>query len=176
LKDCGGKLQLVIGRISEKWDKVAQTGVRRSPSVLFAHTGALVEFGVLGPVEVRVGGRAADTGHPRQRAVLAVLLLGLGRVVPPEVLIDRVWGEAPPTSVRNVLSGYVARLRAVMAAAAEARGHRAVLTWPPLLCRETIVACVRRRESAGPVRDDDLVIRHVRPRRSCLTGAVTGLG
>jgi DNA-binding SARP family transcriptional activator len=73
-----------------------------------------VEFGVLGPVEVRIAGRAADAGHARQRAVLAVLLLDLGRVVTPELLIDRVWGHDPPVSVRNVLYGYVARLRAVM--------------------------------------------------------------
>jgi DNA-binding SARP family transcriptional activator len=82
-------------------------------------TGALVEFGVLGPVEVRVAGRLADAGHSRQRAVLAALLLDLGRPVPPELLIDRVWGEDPPATVRNVLYGYVARLRAVIAGAAD---------------------------------------------------------
>jgi len=81
--------------------------------------GALMEFGVLGPVEVRVAGQVADTGHPRQRAVLAVLLLDLGRVVPTELLIDRVWGENPPGSVRNVLYGYVGRLRGVVAGAAD---------------------------------------------------------
>jgi DNA-binding SARP family transcriptional activator/tetratricopeptide (TPR) repeat protein/Mrp family chromosome partitioning ATPase len=74
-----------------------------------------MEFGVLGPVEVWADGRPADAGHARQRAVLAVLLLDLGRAVPPEVLIDRVWGEDPPGSVRNVLYGYVARLRALVA-------------------------------------------------------------
>jgi DNA-binding SARP family transcriptional activator/tetratricopeptide (TPR) repeat protein len=78
-----------------------------------------VEFGVLGPVEVRVAGQVADAGHPRQRAVLAVLLLDLGRVVPTELLIDRVWGGDPPTSVRNVLYGYVGRLRAVIADATD---------------------------------------------------------
>jgi len=78
-----------------------------------------MEFGVLGPVEVRVAGQVADTGHPRQRAVLAVLLLNLGRVVPTELLIDRVWGGNPPASVRNVLYGYVGRLRAVVAGAAD---------------------------------------------------------
>jgi tetratricopeptide (TPR) repeat protein/DNA-binding SARP family transcriptional activator len=51
--------------------------------------------------------------------VLAVLLLDLGRVVSAEVLIDRVWGEDPPRSVRNVLYGYVARLRAVIAGAGD---------------------------------------------------------
>ena len=80
-----------------------------------------MEFGVLGPVEVLVAGRAADAGYPRQRAVLAVLLLEMGRVVPPELIIDRVWGEEPPASVRNVLYGYVAKLRAVLAAAADSR-------------------------------------------------------
>jgi DNA-binding SARP family transcriptional activator len=74
-----------------------------------------MEFGVLGPVEVWADGQAIDAGHARQRAVLAVLLLDAGRPVPTEVLIDRVWGEGPPRSVRNVLSGYVTRLRALAA-------------------------------------------------------------
>jgi DNA-binding SARP family transcriptional activator/tetratricopeptide (TPR) repeat protein len=51
--------------------------------------------------------------------VLAVLVLELGRVVPPEQLIDRVWGTEPPSSVRNVLYGYVAKLRTVIDHAGE---------------------------------------------------------
>jgi DNA-binding SARP family transcriptional activator len=78
-----------------------------------------MEFGLLGPVEVRLNGRPADAGHARQRAVLAVLLLDLGRAVSPEVLIDRVWGEDPPRSVRNVAYGYVARLRALLISAGD---------------------------------------------------------
>lgn len=76
-----------------------------------------MELGVLGPVEVRVNGQSLDTGHARRRAVLAVLLLELGCVVPPEVLIDRVWGGENPSSVLNTLYGYVARLRAAIAKA-----------------------------------------------------------
>jgi tetratricopeptide (TPR) repeat protein len=48
--------------------------------------------------------------------VLAVLLLNLDRVVSAGELIDRVWGEDPPPSVRNVLYGYIGRLRTVIAA------------------------------------------------------------
>jgi DNA-binding SARP family transcriptional activator/tetratricopeptide (TPR) repeat protein len=74
-----------------------------------------MEFRVLGPVEVWVDGRPVDAGHARQRAVLAVLVLDAGRVVPLEALIDRVWGEDPPRSVRNVVYGYVARIKALLA-------------------------------------------------------------
>jgi DNA-binding SARP family transcriptional activator/tetratricopeptide (TPR) repeat protein len=80
---------------------------------------ALVEFRVLGPVEVRLAGKRVDIGHARQRSVLAVLLLDLNQVVPTERLIDRVWGEEPPASVRNVLYGYVTRLRSALAGVAE---------------------------------------------------------
>jgi DNA-binding SARP family transcriptional activator len=73
-----------------------------------------MKIGVLGPVEVWVAGRPADAGHARQRAVLAVLALDAGRVVPIEVLIDRVWGAEPPRSVRNIVYGYVARLRVLV--------------------------------------------------------------
>jgi DNA-binding SARP family transcriptional activator/Tfp pilus assembly protein PilF len=75
----------------------------------------MMELGVLGPVEAWENGRRVDLGHARQRSVLAVLLLDAGRVVPLDVLIDRVWGDDPPRSVRNLVYGYVARLRALIA-------------------------------------------------------------
>jgi DNA-binding SARP family transcriptional activator/tetratricopeptide (TPR) repeat protein len=78
-----------------------------------------MEFRVLGPVEVRAAGRLLDAGHGRQRAVLTVLLLELGRVVPAARLIDRVWGEDAPASARNIVYGHIARLRAVLASAAD---------------------------------------------------------
>jgi DNA-binding SARP family transcriptional activator len=82
-------------------------------------TEVLVEFRILGPVEVLAEGQPLDIGHAKQRSVLAVLLLDLGRVVPAERLIDRVWGEDPPRSVRNLLYGYITRLRAALASATD---------------------------------------------------------
>jgi DNA-binding SARP family transcriptional activator len=118
-----------------------------------------VEFGVLGPVEVRIAGRAVDAGHARQRAVLAVLLLDLGRAVTPELLIDRVWGHDPPMSVRNVLYGYVARLRAVLAdpagtAVTLARGQGGYLLQ---VRSEQLDLCRFRRQvgAAAEVADDE---------------------
>jgi DNA-binding SARP family transcriptional activator len=73
-----------------------------------------MEFRVLGPVEFVVAGRVVPTGHPRQRCVLAVLLAEANRTVLTEQLIDRVWGEDPPNRARNVLSGYITRLRMVI--------------------------------------------------------------
>jgi DNA-binding SARP family transcriptional activator len=100
-----------------------------------------MEFGVLGPVEVWLDGRTVDAGHARQRAVLAVLALEAGRPVPAEVLIDRVWGEDPPRSVRNVLYGYVTRLKALIASgqtlASACRAARAVTCCKPPPTRST---------------------------------------
>ena len=78
-----------------------------------------MEFQVLGTVDVFGAGQRIDAGHAKQRAVLAVLVLDLNKVVPAEQLIDRIWGEDPPSSVRNVLYGYVARLRSALAAAGD---------------------------------------------------------
>ena len=69
---------------------------------------------MLGPVEVRVSGQAIGMGGPRQRAVLAALAADLGRPVPVETLIDRVWGERPPERPRPVVHVYMARIRGAM--------------------------------------------------------------
>jgi DNA-binding SARP family transcriptional activator/Flp pilus assembly protein TadD len=74
-----------------------------------------MQFSLLGPIDVRAAGRRLNIGHAGQRSVLAVLLLELNRVVPADRLIDRVWGDNPPNSVRNMLYGYVGRLRTTLA-------------------------------------------------------------
>jgi len=80
----------------------------------------LIEFRVLGPVEVSAGGRRVDAGQPRQRAVLAALLADAGRPVPVDTLIDRIWGQAPPRAVRPSLQANVTRLRQMLEQAAAA--------------------------------------------------------
>ncbi|MCX4792185.1 tetratricopeptide repeat protein [Streptomyces sp. NBC_01221] len=50
-------------------------------------------------------------GHARQRRVLGALLVDVGRVVPADVLVERVWGELMPRRGREALYGYVSRLR-----------------------------------------------------------------
>jgi DNA-binding SARP family transcriptional activator len=81
-----------------------------------------VELLLLGPVEVAVAGRTVPIGHPKHRAVLAALGAELNRTVPAERLISRVWSDDPPKTARNLLSGYVAGLRAALAAAPGADG------------------------------------------------------
>jgi DNA-binding SARP family transcriptional activator len=70
-----------------------------------------IEFRILGSVEARAGGSRLDLGGPRQRSVLAVLLLHTGQVVPVSALIDAVWGGEPPETAVNLLQGYVSDLR-----------------------------------------------------------------
>jgi hypothetical protein len=48
---------------------------------------------LLGPVAVDVDGEVVDGGSPRQRCVLAALLVEPNTVVPVEALVDRVWGN-----------------------------------------------------------------------------------
>jgi DNA-binding SARP family transcriptional activator len=79
-----------------------------------------IRFRVLGPVELVHGDRSITVGHSKQRSVLAVLLIEANQTVPTEQFIDRVWGENPPARVRNVLSGYITRIRAAITAADDA--------------------------------------------------------
>jgi DNA-binding SARP family transcriptional activator/WD40 repeat protein len=70
----------------------------------------VLDFRVLGPLEV-VADSAIDLGGPKPRALLAHLLMQVGRVVRIDSLVDALWGEDPPTSASNTLQSYVSRLR-----------------------------------------------------------------
>jgi predicted ATPase/DNA-binding SARP family transcriptional activator len=73
-----------------------------------------LEFTLLGPVEARRGGRSIALGGPRQRALLALLLLEPGRPVSAERLADELWHGRPPAGAAATLRSYVSRLRAAL--------------------------------------------------------------
>ena len=71
----------------------------------------MVEFRILGPLEVVEHDRPLMLGSPKQRALLAVLLLHRGEVVSTDRLIDQLWGERPPVSATKSVQVYVSNLR-----------------------------------------------------------------
>jgi DNA-binding SARP family transcriptional activator len=73
-----------------------------------------LEFHVLGPLEMRVGGRALPLGTPKQRAVLAMLLLHRGRAVGIDSLIDAAWEQHAPAGSRATLHSYISNLRRII--------------------------------------------------------------
>jgi peptide/nickel transport system substrate-binding protein len=70
-----------------------------------------LEFRILGPFEVARDGHVLDLPAGKPRALLALLLLRRGDVVPVDTLVDELWGESPPQTAAKNVQGYVARLR-----------------------------------------------------------------
>ncbi|MBB5082130.1 AfsR/SARP family transcriptional regulator [Nonomuraea endophytica] len=71
-------------------------------------------FGILGPLEVAVGDRPVHVGGPRPQAVLATLLLHSGQTVSTGRLVDLVWEDAPPSSVRGQVAAAISALRGAL--------------------------------------------------------------
>jgi predicted ATPase len=70
-------------------------------------------FRILGPLEVE---GVSALGGPKQRALLARLLLDAGRVVPAERLVDDLWPDEPPETARHALQVYASTLRKALGA------------------------------------------------------------
>ncbi|HZO78879.1 MAG TPA: BTAD domain-containing putative transcriptional regulator [Solirubrobacteraceae bacterium] len=70
-----------------------------------------IEFRILGPLEVRLDGTPIRIGGPRQRALLAVLLLSANRAVSRDQLVDELLPEASPDGADHQLRVQVSRLR-----------------------------------------------------------------
>jgi DNA-binding SARP family transcriptional activator len=74
-----------------------------------------VEYRILGPLEVRDGGRSLSLGTAKQQALLAVLVLHANEFVPRERLIDELWGATPPPTAAKAIQVYVSHLRKLLA-------------------------------------------------------------
>ncbi len=73
--------------------------------------GRALQFRLLGPFEVALDGRLLDIGRPKQRAVLANLLLHANTVVSVDRFTDVLWPDGPPPRSTGNLPVYIANLR-----------------------------------------------------------------
>jgi DNA-binding SARP family transcriptional activator len=71
-------------------------------------------FGVLGPLLMTSYGVRVPVGAPKQRAVLAMLLINRNRPVSVESLINAVWGEEPVPAARTSIQAHVSNLRRLL--------------------------------------------------------------
>src|SRR5262249_26013631 len=73
-----------------------------------------MEFRILGSLEVEENGHAIALGGDKQRSLLALLLLGRGRPVSTERLIEEIWHGEPPVTAGKSIQVYAARLRSAL--------------------------------------------------------------
>ncbi|HYY01210.1 MAG TPA: BTAD domain-containing putative transcriptional regulator [Mycobacterium sp.] len=76
-----------------------------------------LQFGVLGPLQLKAGGALVPLGAPKQRAVLATLLMSRNRAVSVDALIDAVWDQSPVPAARTSIHSYVSNLRRLLGSA-----------------------------------------------------------
>jgi WD40 repeat protein/DNA-binding SARP family transcriptional activator len=114
-----------------------------------------MRFRILGPMEVTDGGGRLPLGGPKQRLVLAHLILRANRVVASDLLIDEIWGEEPPAAARATLQSYVSNLRKLVGGdrlAGRPSGY--LLVAPPEEIDaeqfEQLVARARRKQETDP--------------------------
>lgn len=79
-----------------------------------ARTGRQLEFNLLGPLEVLDGGSPLALGGPKQRALLALLLIHAGEVVSVDRISEDLWGDRPPKTAQTSLHVYVSHLRKLL--------------------------------------------------------------
>jgi DNA-binding SARP family transcriptional activator/pimeloyl-ACP methyl ester carboxylesterase len=92
-----------------------------------------VEFGVLGPLEVTVGGQSLGLAGARTRAVLAMLLVHANQVVSCDRLIEELWPGHPADKATDSLQVRLSELRKALRSAGEA--DRLVTQAPGYLLR-----------------------------------------
>lgn len=90
-----------------------------------------MQFRLLGPLQVVHADCPVDIGPPKQRAVLAVLLLAAGRVVSVDRLIDAVWGDDAPGSATAGLQAYISNLRRALRDGPSAQVASPIVRQPP---------------------------------------------
>ncbi|GGN94935.1 SARP family transcriptional regulator [Streptomyces albiflavescens] len=81
-----------------------------------------MRFAVLGPVRAWRGDTELELGPPKQRGLLALLLIQSGHPVAVQEIVDALWGQNPPDSAVNVVQRHIGALRRLFEPGLPARG------------------------------------------------------
>ena len=85
-----------------------------------------MEFRILGPLEAHADGHRIDLGPHKQRALLALLLIHVDRVVPTDRILDELWGD-DAAGKEKALWVHISRLRSALEPQRSDRGESSVL-------------------------------------------------
>jgi DNA-binding SARP family transcriptional activator len=121
--------------------------------------GVAVECRVLGPVSVLVGGEPLRLNRRRERHLLALLLLEVGRPVSTRRLVDLLWPDEQPDDAGAVLHTMVSRLRAALAGVEGFELVRSGGGYAVLVDSDAVDACRFRRLVDEAVREPDAARR-----------------
>ena len=127
------------------------------------------EIHLLGPVKVTWAGRELAIGGRRQRGLLALLVLQLGRAVSTDRLAEELWEGNPPAGFETTLRSYVSRLRGVLGDSASLTGVGAAYS---LDVRPDAVDSIRFEQLLDEARDAvrrGAVVRAVERSRAALS-------
>ncbi|MCL1599020.1 MAG: winged helix-turn-helix domain-containing protein, partial [Actinomycetia bacterium] len=83
-------------------------------------TSGMLRF--LGPLELVVDGSLVALGGPKQRALLAYLVLRAGEPIPIETLVEAVWGDDAPDGAVRSLRTYTSNLRRLLGPGIDMKG------------------------------------------------------
>jgi DNA-binding SARP family transcriptional activator len=97
-------------------------------------------------MELRAGDRHIHLGGPKQRALLAALVLHHGRVVGMDQLVDVLWDERPPATAVTKVQGHVCAVRKALDQRGRTAGISALETRAPgyVLRREPVATDLTR--------------------------------
>lgn len=70
-----------------------------------------MQFRLLGQLRVNTDAGEVELGSPKQRSVLAVLLLNANSIVPTDRIIEMVWGDEAPRTAEHSVQIYISELR-----------------------------------------------------------------
>jgi len=76
----------------------------------------VLQFRILGPLEVERDGELVRLGGKKQRALLALLLVHAGELMSADRLVDELWGEQPPRTALTSLQNNISQLRKALGA------------------------------------------------------------
>jgi DNA-binding SARP family transcriptional activator len=74
----------------------------------------MLEYRILGSLDVIGDQGPVALGGTKQRALLAILVINAGRVVPTDTLVDQLWGERPPRTAVTSLQNFLSQLRKLL--------------------------------------------------------------
>lgn len=92
----------------------AMHGAHAASATLKAGASMPLHFAILGSLEIRTADQNIRITAPKQRAVLAALLLNPNHDVTTDQLIRYTWDHRPPATAQTTIQSYIYRLRQLL--------------------------------------------------------------